>query len=165
VLFPNCRTEWETNEPAKDEKEVNPLQGIYVLVIRLSKDITVNVGALGQTAFEKGWYAYVGSAQNSLEQRVKRHLRNEKRSFWHIDYLIGSDNAKIIKVLYKEGGKKEECRIAGEISERGKAISGFGCSDCRCRSHLFRVGDFCFLLENMKEFRIGTTRKTKSRKS
>ncbi len=128
------------------------MKGIYAIVIRVTKDTAVNVGALGEISFKKGKYVYVGSAQTNLEQRVKRHLRKEKSLFWHIDYLLSSDAAKVIRVLCREGGKVEECQIANEISEKGEAVSCFGCSDCHCKSHLFRVGDYSFLLEAMKEF-------------
>jgi Uri superfamily endonuclease len=121
------------------------MKGIYVLVIRLRDQASVSIGALGEITFEKGLYLYVGSAQTNLEQRVKRHLRKEKRKFWHIDYLLDSGAAEIEKVLCKEGSKVEECRLAIEIAKRGQAVQGFGCSDCRCRSHLFHVGNYSFL--------------------
>ncbi len=123
-----------------------------MLITRLNNDACINVGALGQKTFKKGTYAYVGSAQKNLEQRVKRHLRREKRKFWHIDYLLDSDAAKVIEVLFKQGSKTEECRVASEISQRGEAVSGFGCSDCNCKSHLFRVEDCRFLQVTLREF-------------
>jgi Uri superfamily endonuclease len=128
-------------------KQLNVLKGVYVLIIRVEDDASVNVGALGKLTFEKGLYAYVGSAQNDLEQRIKRHLRKEKRLFWHVDYLLNDDTAKIVKVLYKQADKTEECAIARVIGERGEPINGFGCSDCGCKSHLFRIGDYWFLQE------------------
>jgi Uri superfamily endonuclease len=127
------------------------LKGIYVLIIHVAKDINVNIGALGRTAFVKGLYAYVGSAQTNLEQRVKRHLRKEKKRFWHIDYLLYNPTAKIIKVFFKEAAKDEECKIAKHIGERGALVPGFGCSDCHCASHLFRLDDYGFLLDSMQE--------------
>jgi Uri superfamily endonuclease len=126
------------------------LKGIYVLIIRVSKDINVNIGALGRKTFAKGLYAYVGSAQTNLEKRVKRHLRSEKRLFWHIDYLLANDAAKITEVLFKKADKTEECPTANRIGEKGTPIAGFGCSDCHCTSHLFRIGDYTFLLDSMQ---------------
>jgi Uri superfamily endonuclease len=127
------------------------LKGIYVLIIRVAEDIDVNVGALGEMAFTKGLYAYVGSAQANLEQRVKRHLRSEKRKFWHIDYLLDNPSAEIIKVFFKKAAKAEECETARAIGERSAPVVGFGCSDCRCRSHLFSVDGYEFLLDSMQE--------------
>ena len=127
------------------------MKGVYVLVISICKDIKVNVGALGSINFENGVYAYVGSAQNNLEKRIGRHLRRTKRKFWHIDYLLCNRFAKIVKVFYKKAGRNEECRIAKNLSEKGVAIKNFGCSNCSCVSHLFRVEDYSFLKEFMFE--------------
>lgn len=128
------------------------MKGIYVLIIRVTEDISVNVGALGKTVFPKGLYAYVGSAQINIEQRVKRHLRSEKRKFWHIDYLLENPAAEISGVFFKEGDKTEECETAKFIGERSEAVAGFGCSDCNCKSHLFRIENYKFLQETMQVF-------------
>ena len=126
------------------------MKGIYVLIIRVNKDVNVNIGALGRKTFAKGLYAYVGSAQTNLEQRVKRHLKREKRLFWHIDYMLANDAAKITQVLFKQADKTEECKTANRIAENGTPIDGFGCSDCHCTSHLFKIGNYTFLLNSMK---------------
>lgn len=110
----------------------------------------MNVGALGRLIFKKGLYAYVGSAQNNLEQRVKRHLRKGKRKFWHVDYLLDNGATKVVEVFQQQADKAEECGIAGVIGERGEPIAGFGSSDCGCKSHLFRIGDYNFLQEFMQ---------------
>ena len=128
------------------------MKGVYVLIIQVDKDADVNVGALGKLTFEKGLYAYVGSAQTNLEKRIRRHFRKEKRKFWHVDYLLDNAAAKIAKVFFKNADKSEECETAKIINERGRAISGFGCSDCNCNSHLFRIGDYRFLQETMQVF-------------
>jgi Uri superfamily endonuclease len=129
---------------------MNALKGIYVLIIQVGEDIDVDVGALGRIAFTKGLYAYVGSAQTNLEQRIKRHLRSEKRKFWHIDYLLDNAAAKIVKVFFKKADKAEECNVAKVIGEKGEPIGGFGCSDCNCKSHLFHIGNYRFLQETMQ---------------
>jgi Uri superfamily endonuclease len=125
-------------------------RGVYVLVISVDKDISVNVGALGVVNFEKGLYAYVGSAQKGLEKRIRRHLRRAKRKFWHIDYLL-DDDVEVLKVLYENAGKSEECKVANKIGERGVSTKGFGSSDCKCQSHLFKLEDYEFLREFMLE--------------
>ncbi|MBN1244137.1 GIY-YIG nuclease family protein [Candidatus Bathyarchaeota archaeon] len=132
------------------------MKGIYVLIIQVGKDVNVDVGALGKIAFIKGLYAYVGSAQTNMEQRIKRHLRKEKRKFWHIDYLLDNDSAKIVKVFFKKASKTEECRIAKPIDERSKPICGFGCSDCNCKSHLFQIENYRFMQETMQVFPVET---------
>jgi Uri superfamily endonuclease len=128
------------------------LKGIYVLIIQVSEGINLDVGAIGKIAFKKGLYAYVGSAQINLEKRIRRHFRKHKRKFWHVDYLLDSDAAKIAKVFFKNANKTEECETAKTIGERGRAISGFGCSDCNCNSHLFHISDYRFLQETMRVF-------------
>ena len=126
--------------------------GIYVLIIHVDTDIEVNVGALGRITFRKGLYAYVGSAQANLEQRIRRHFRKEKSKFWHIDYLLANDAAKILKVFFKKANKPEECKTAKIICEKGEPVSGFGSSDCNCKSHLFSIEDYRFLQETMQVF-------------
>ena len=126
-------------------------KGIYVLVISVDKHVIVNVGALGCVNFEKGLYAYVGSAQNNLEKRIERHLRKAKQRFWHIDYLLDNEAVRVLKVFYKQAGKLDEYKIAKRLSKRGIAISGFGSSDCKCKSksHMFWLKDYTFLREFM----------------
>jgi len=126
-------------------------KGIYILVVSVSKDINVNVGTLGSVNFEKGVYAYVGSAQNNLEKRIERHLRKTKQKFWHIDYLLDNANVKVLKVFYENAGKSEECKVANKIGERCVPTKGFGSSDCKCKSHLFKLEDYQFLGEFMFE--------------
>ena len=128
------------------------LEGIYVLIIYISKDINVDIGALGRIFFTMGLYSYVGSAQTKMEQRIKRHLRGKKRKFWHIDYLLDNSAAKIVEVLFKKGNKAEECKTAEILSEKCTPIAGFGCSDCNCKSHLFHMKDYRFLQETMQLF-------------
>jgi Uri superfamily endonuclease len=135
---------------------LNTLKGVYALFIELGKTVIIDVGALGKMEFRKGLYVYVGSAQNNLEQRLRRHLRKEKRLFWHVDYLLRSEDAKVAKVLYKQANRPEECEIAKELAERSEPINGFGCSDCTCRSHLFRLKEYKFLLESMQVLNVET---------
>ena len=127
-----------------------PLKGIYVLIIRVNSVIHPKIGALGMLTFPVGFYAYVGSAQNNLELRVKRHESRQKRLFWHIDYLLNNEAARVVDVYFVLGRKTKECVIASLLEKNAEAIAGFGCSDCRCRSHLFHAQDFGFLQEHMQ---------------
>jgi len=130
---------------------MSTVKGVYVLVISVGEDIRIKVGALGSMSFDKGLYAYVGSAQNGLEKRIERHVRKTKRKFWHIDYLLDNDAVWVLKVFCKEAGKHVECKIAKKISESGIPMKGVGSSDCKCKSHLFRLKDYQFLREFMHE--------------
>lgn len=104
-----------------------------MLLIELKADESIFVGSLGEISFLKGFYAYVGSALNNLGARIQRHLFAEKKFHWHIDYLLSY--ADVLDVFYKETNKKDECNIANKFSL--DAVEGFGCSDCKCESHLF----------------------------
>ncbi|MCK4353129.1 GIY-YIG nuclease family protein [candidate division WOR-3 bacterium] len=114
-------------------------KGIYILVISIRESILIQVGSLGKLKFSQGIYAYVGSAQNGIEKRLERHFGHSKKKFWHIDYLLNNSGTSIDKVLYKEASKDEECKTAILLAKYGMPIKGFGCSDCRCKSHLFKL--------------------------
>lgn len=111
------------------------MKGVYLLVMELPKNTSVMVGKHGFVYFQQGYYVYVGSALNGLEQRIERHLRKQKKIHWHIDYLLPS--TEIVDIFYKESNRRDECRIARVFERTFPGILGFGCSDCACSSHLF----------------------------
>ena len=111
------------------------MKGSYILLMHLTKDTDIKIGKMGTITFKKGYYAYVGSGLNSLEARIKRHLRSEKKMHWHIDYFL--HEATIDHVFYKKGDVREECDLASLFSYQFSSILHFGCSDCKCKSHLF----------------------------
>jgi len=114
-------------------------RGVYVLFLDVNRNIRVNTGSLGIVHFRNGCYAYVGSAQNNLEKRVARHCTRVKRKFWHVDYLLSNRSVRITEILFKAAGKDEECKIADRLQSVGTPLIGFGSSDCRCKSHLYKV--------------------------
>jgi Uri superfamily endonuclease len=125
-------------EYVQDSKPLKKLinKGAYCLIVKLAKDSEIKVGKLGTYFFEKGHYVYVGSAMNGLNQRIERHLKEKKKMHWHIDYLL--KYAKIIDVLEIKNNKKLECFIASKVEQLSEGlVVGFGCSDCKCESHLF----------------------------
>ena len=77
--------------------------GTYTLLLFVSKDVTVTVGRLGKRKFPRGYYSYTGSALGKgatcLKNRVARHLKKEKRCFWHIDYLLADQNVSVEAVV------------------------------------------------------------------
>jgi sugar fermentation stimulation protein A len=115
--------------------------GCYLLVLEIPEDREVTVGSLGNIRFGKGWYVYAGSARKNLEQRVSRHLRKvRKQKHWHIDYLTpyGGKTRALPILSYRN----LECALAADMEcLGGKPLPGFGCSDCRCESHLFYFKD------------------------
>ena len=111
------------------------MQGTYTLLIELSQNRNILIGKIVNCSFKAGYYAYVGSALNGLEQRIRRHLRLNKKLHWHIDYLL--QYAVVRAVIYTESSEKQECRVSEELRQVLESIPKFGCSDCRCSSHLF----------------------------
>ncbi len=110
----------------------------YVLLIEILKGLNVYVGRLKDVHFEKGFYLYVGSAKRGLKARIERHLSRKKNIFWHIDYLLSSNQAKIKNIWIN--GKPKECQIARRLQRKGyDFINKFGSSDCNCHSHLFFI--------------------------
>lgn len=124
------------------------LKGVYILLIRINRDVLVKVGSIGEIYFCKGFYAYVGSAQRCLDKRLARHLKKRKRNFWHVDYLLSDESVSLVNFFVKtNAAKSEECSIAKKLGEIGFPIKNFGCSDCDCNSHLFRIN--VALFENL----------------
>lgn len=109
----------------------------YCLIIKLNQNSKIKIGKLGELDFKKGYYVYVGSALNSLDGRIRRHMSKEKKLFWHIDYLLASPNSTVKEVILERSPEKWECNVAVEISKKGLPVNKFGCSDCKCGSHLF----------------------------
>ena len=127
-----------------------PATGIYTLIMFLPKEPYLNVGKLGVFRFPRGYYAYTGSAlgvgTSGLRGRVSRHLRKEKRKFWHIDFLLAHENTTLTGVVAAQTSTKLECKMNRHIKENGEAkipVPGFGASDCKqsCDSHLLRFNE------------------------
>jgi endonuclease-3 len=100
---------------------------------------------LGKRNFPRGYYTYTGSAlgkgATSLRHRIGRHLKKEKRKFWHIDYLLAEENMFVEAVIVAETNNNKECKINQTIKTMKGArvpFKGFGASDCEenCESHL-----------------------------
>ena len=115
--------------------------GVYVLLIRLDRDASIEVGRLGSAQLKAGSYAYVGSAMGGLDGRIARHLRTEKRTHWHIDYLL--EHATVTRVLEIETAERLECglsRALAALDRSSTPVPGFGSSDCGCHAHLYYLG-------------------------
>ena len=118
-------------------------RGVYTLVIKLEEGQYIKPRPDLGWHLPKGYYVYTGSAlgrgSTSLEKRLERHLRVDKKIFWHIDRLL-SCSGRIVKVVYAEAAAKIECELNQRVSSllRAKPIKRFGSSDCRnrCVGHL-----------------------------
>jgi Uri superfamily endonuclease len=118
---------------------MEPLAGTYALILRNHSKTTTNVGRWGWISLEEGYYIYIGSAfgPGGVRARVSRHLRKKKRKHWHIDYL--RDLMNPVGVWYTHDRQHLEHRWARLLSDMSciSSTHGFGCSDCKCDSHLF----------------------------
>jgi N-glycosylase/DNA lyase len=111
------------------------MKGIYCLVSYLDKNKRIAIGGLGEVGFRHGYYCYIGSAMTNLEKRIERHYSKKKKHHWHIDYLL--DHAKLIGFKALEITNREECWLAERVRKISDSeIGKFGCTDCRCGSHL-----------------------------
>ena len=132
------------------------MKGSYLLLIEMVNDKKIMIGSLGKIEFKRGYYAYIGSAMNSIEKRIERHLKKEKKMRWHIDYLL--QEGEIKNIFYKESNEKEECRIAASFLNAGFSyIKKFGASDCNCKSHLFyseKENKICCMAKKMGMLKI-----------
>jgi sugar fermentation stimulation protein A len=56
--------------------------------------------------------------------------------FWHIDFLL--KKAKLINVIVFLTKQRVECKLSKQIKALSSSeVTGFGCADCKCRSHLY----------------------------
>lgn len=113
--------------------------GIYTLILCLPGTERIEVGSLGGIHFPKGFYCYTGSARGPGGlKRLDRHAAvtkgiNKTRR-WHIDYLL--PRCHWLQPVITRTDQDLECCIARAIGERLVCVPRFGCSDCRCASHL-----------------------------
>ncbi|WP_457619537.1 GIY-YIG nuclease family protein [Methanopyrus sp.] len=123
-----------------------PDRGSYTLIFRVNRRVEVSIGSLGDVIVEAGSWAYVGSGMGrgpfGLRGRLKRHLKSARegteRPHWHIDYLLSQARPEVEGAWIVEGD--HECELATVLADMVPGIRSFGCSDCRCETHLFRAG-------------------------
>ncbi len=112
--------------------------GVYLIKMHIPGRVEISVGALGKMIFEPGYYIYAGSAKKNLTARINRHLRKRKKKHWHIDYL--REYADKVEGYALRTHNNLECVLAGDLAEiADSAVAGFGCSDCSCESHLYKI--------------------------
>ena len=113
--------------------------GIYTLILSLPGSEQIAVGSLGGIHFPKGFYSYTGSARGPGGlKRLDRHAAvmagKSRTRKWHIDYLL--PRCQWLQEVVTRTDLDLECSIARSIGERLVSVPRFGCSDCRCASHL-----------------------------
>ena len=129
-------SQWNQEQEIVSGDFVTPYPGTYILLIFLPEQQSIRVGSLGEIDFLPGWYAYVGSAMGGLKLRISRHLRRDKKFFWHIDYFLAVGMLK--EIITVESRRKIECLISRCLAKNLPAAANrFGASDCSCKTHLY----------------------------
>ncbi len=120
------------------------MRGVYSLIVYIEDTIIADIGVQENVCFQKGYWIYVGSAQGTgstnLKNRLHRHFRADKKTHWHIDYLL-KENVELIDAIWSESDKNYECLILSQLIASGDFIpepKGFGAGDCKnkCTAHL-----------------------------
>ena len=119
----------------------------------VGRDLKIRVGSLGVIRFKRGYYVYVGSGQRYLEKRIQRHKKRVKKVKWHIDYLTTNSGVKVMEAAAYDLPKKYECILADMLRSMGfKPVKGFGSTDCKCVSHLYRIDvDFDRIVDEISD--------------
>lgn len=114
-------------------------KGVYCLIFE-NHECALQVGKKGEFSFKRGYHIYVGSALGPGGlKRMQRHIRlsrdKDKNPKWHVDYLHFCSAFRLVSAVCAATPERLECLLAGAIG--GSCVPGFGCTDCKCRSHLF----------------------------
>lgn len=129
--------------------------GIYFLVAKLKSKQRISAGKLPACVFKPGIYLYSGRAKRNLRGRLQRHLKKEKKLFWHIDYFLKKAEIKEIWVKYDFF---DECQAVSQVKKLIKDADfpqmKFGSSDCLCHSHLIYLPEGTNLSDLRKELSL-----------
>ncbi|MCD6196655.1 MAG: GIY-YIG nuclease family protein [Staphylothermus sp.] len=120
------------------------LPGYYLLIFRIYKKLTIITRGNKVFSLNPGIYVYIGSAYGpgGLRSRIIRHLRRNKKVFWHVDYLTTNKYVELVGfVIITITSNKTidlENLLSKKIQKHLEPILGFGCSDKRKdKSHLY----------------------------
>ena len=140
-------------------KENTVNKGTYILILENNKDFYKQIGALGKIYFQSGYYLYIGSALNSLNTRLRRHSRKNKKTHWHIDYIIPANMKILKKIVIRRTDYIEESITKDFIKLTQTIIKGFGSTDSKAPSHLlyfkknpFKTKQFWKIILNYETF-------------
>jgi Uri superfamily endonuclease len=114
--------------------------GTYALILCSDSAARVRIGRLGVLAATRRYYVYMGSAfgPGGLAARLAHHRRPPTRPHWHIDHL--RPHARLVEIWFTNDAQPREhlwADLIGAMRSVTIPLPGFGCSDCRCYSHLF----------------------------
>lgn len=123
-------------------KNFLPGANLYCLVLYHELAESIEIGALGEVYWKKGWTYYVGRASRGWSSRLRRLTDEDRSRHWHIDYLTVRTSSIVAYIVpFNESGNRE-CELAGWLGERetiDPIAEGFGSSDCgsSCSAHGF----------------------------
>jgi Uri superfamily endonuclease len=117
-------------------------RGTYALIYRCEETFRAVAGKLGPVCLSPGYWIYIGSAfgPGGLRSRLIHHLKPSPRPHWHLDYV--KHGLTPIEIWLTTDAVRREHAWAGDLARlKGAAcpISGFGASDCTCRSHMIHL--------------------------
>ncbi|MFX0015109.1 MAG: DUF123 domain-containing protein [Promethearchaeota archaeon] len=127
------------------KNQLKTSQGVYVIVLKIVHPYVIDTKRF-KWILKAGYYLYFGSARGktstSLENRLARHFRFQKKIFWHIDYITSNSDTKIINAFYSVKPDITECSAFQEFKQNFQdviIIPNFGSTDCKsyCGGHLF----------------------------
>jgi Uri superfamily endonuclease len=116
--------------------EAVPVNHLYIVATWVPRRSQLPIASLGAIVFERGWYAYVGSARRGRHARVARHFRREKPLRWHADHLFSAFPPRLAWLV---DGAIGECELADSLAGlpgASRRPARFGSSDCGCDGHL-----------------------------
>jgi len=115
--------------------------GTYALILECAVRAGLRIGRRLRMDTEPGYYIYVGSAfgPGGVRARVSRHLQRKKAKRWHIDFL--RESVTFREVWFTHAPEHLEHVWARIFQDMAGVfpVEGFGSTDCKCRSHLFRT--------------------------
>lgn len=123
------------------DNPIKPKPGTYALVLRSYAGTRTHIGRRGQLTIEPGYYIYVGSAfgPGGVSARVSRHCREVASKRWHIDYLREFVTPTVVWFSFSPVRLEHRWAQALAGMKGMTPIQGFGCTDCRCQTHLFHA--------------------------
>ncbi len=125
-------------------QRIPSLPGYYLLIFRIYRKLTITTRGNKVFSLNPGIYVYIGSAYGpgGLRSRIMRHLRRNKKVFWHVDYLTTNNYVELVGfVIINITSRKSidlENFLSKQMQKYLEPILGFGCSDKRKDiSHLY----------------------------
>ncbi|MFX1286377.1 MAG: DUF123 domain-containing protein [Promethearchaeota archaeon] len=135
-------------------------QGVYVLVFEIICSFLIDINRFNWL-LRTGFYLYFGSARGktstSLEKRLTRHFKRQKKTFWHIDYITSHPDTKMINAYYTTITGTTECSaLQGFLQNfhNTEIIQKFGSSDCKakCGGHLVFFSNNQAILNDLNNY-------------